>query len=105
MTDGCLPNADGSGAVGPFQFKRATLGQYGVDGNGDGVVDICGFADSLVSAAAYLRVLGADDDLDGPAVRQSLERYGADMDRVMDLARYFPLARDASLTAEAALSR
>ena len=87
--DGCLPNADGSGAVGPFQFKRAMFGQYGVDGNGDGVVDICGFADSLVSAAAYLRLLGADDDLDGRAVRQALERYGADIDRVMDLARYF----------------
>ena len=36
-TDGCWPNLDGSGAVGPFQFKRPTFDQYGVDGNGDGV--------------------------------------------------------------------
>lgn len=102
-TDGCLPNADGSGAVGPFQFKRSTFGQYGVDGNGDGVVDICGFVDSLVSAAVYLRALGADEDLDGPGVRQALERYGTDVDRVIDLARFYR-ARDASLTAEAAPS-
>jgi hypothetical protein len=101
--DGCWPNEDGSGAVGPFQFKRATFGQYGTDGNGDGVVDICGFVDSLTSAAAYLRAMGADDDLDGPGVRQALERYGTDVDRVIVLARYFR-SRDAMLTAEAAPS-
>ena len=102
--EGCLPNADGSGAVGPFKFKRATFKQYGVDGNGDGVVDICGFVDSLASAAMYLRALGADDDIDGLAVREALERYGADVDQVIDLARHLR-SRDASLTAEAALSR
>jgi hypothetical protein len=97
-TDGCLPNMEGSGAVGPLQFRRATFAEHGIDGNGDGVVDICGFVDSLMSAAAYLRALGADHDLDGPAVRQALERYGTDVDRVLDVARSYR-ARDGSLTA------
>ncbi|MCC7367367.1 MAG: lytic murein transglycosylase [Chloroflexi bacterium] len=99
-TDGCWPNLDGSGAVGPFQFKRPTFDEVGVDGNGDGIADICGFVDSLASAARYLRTLGADDQIDGPAVRQALERYGTDVERVLNLARYFR-ARDASLTASA----
>ena len=98
--DGCWPNADGSGAIGPFQFKRGTFEQFGVDGNGDGIIDICGFADSLVSAAVYLRALGAGGDLDGPAVRQALDRYGTDVDRVIGLARHYR-SRDGSLTAEA----
>lgn len=99
-TDGCLPNMHGSGAVGPLQFKPATFAEHGVDGNGDGVIDICGFVDSLVSAAAYLRALGADDDLESLTVRHALERYGTNVDRVLNLARYYR-ARDGSLTAGA----
>jgi hypothetical protein len=98
--DGCWPNVDGSGAVGPFQFKQATFDSHGVDGNGDGVIDICAFADSLFSAAAYLRWLGVDGDLDGPSVRAALIQYGTDADRVIDLARYYR-SRDLALTAEA----
>jgi hypothetical protein len=98
--DGCWPNAEGSGAVGPFQFKRATFDTYGLDGNGDGIVDICGFADSLVSAAHYLRALGADDDVESTGTRQALEHYGTDTDRVVNLARYYRV-RDGSLTAVA----
>jgi hypothetical protein len=98
--DGCWPNVDGSGAVGPFQFKRSTFESHAVDGNGDGVTDICGFADSLFSAAAYLKWLGADGDLDSPGVRAALTQYGTDAERVIDLARYYR-ARDLALTAEA----
>jgi len=87
--DGCWPNIEGSGALGPFQFKQATFDLYGVDGNGDGVVDICGFADSLASAANYLRLLGADDKVDSEGTRQALLRYGTDPDRVVDLAQYY----------------
>jgi transglycosylase-like protein with SLT domain len=100
--DGCLSNVEGSGAVGPFQFKRSTFEAYAVDGNGDGVIDICGFADSLFSAAAYLKSLGVDGDLDGPAVREALLRYGTDADRVIELARYYR-SRDLALTAEASV--
>jgi hypothetical protein len=97
--DGCWPNVDGSSAVGPFQFKRSTFERHAVDGNGDGVTDICGFADSLFSAAAYLKWLGADGDLDSPGVRAALIEFGTDADRVIDLARYYR-ARDLALTAE-----
>jgi len=87
--EGCLSSLEGSGTVGPFQFEPATFRMYGLDGNGDGVVDICGFADSLVSAANYLQALGADDDVDSAATRRALDRYGADADRVIVLARYY----------------
>jgi hypothetical protein len=52
-------------------------------------VDICGFADSLASAANYLHLLGADDTVDSEGTRRALERYGTDPDRVVDLARYY----------------
>jgi hypothetical protein len=84
----CVANLQGSGAVGPFQFKPATFGQYGVDGDGDGHRDICSFADGLFSAARYLSVLGADD-LDGPATRVALTRYGTDPGRVLTLAFHY----------------
>jgi len=98
--DGCWPNIEGSGALGPYQFKRATFESHAVDGNGDGTTDICGFADSLFSAAAYLKSLGADADIDGAAVRGALARFGTDPDRVVELARYYR-SRDLALTAEA----
>lgn len=87
--DGCWPNAEGSGAVGPFQFKAATFQSYGIDANEDGAVDICGFADSLFAAARYLSALGADGEVEGPQIRDALDRYGTDTDRVIDLARYY----------------
>lgn len=84
--DGCLANAQGSGAIGPFQFKRATFRQYGVDANHDGYRDICSFADALFSAARYLRALGVGG-LDDPGTRYALARYGTDPDLVLVLAR------------------
>jgi len=96
--DGCWLNIEGSGAVGPFQFKRPTFDIFGVDGNGDGVRDICGFVDSLFSAANYLRALGADNDIESPATRQALEQYGTDAERVVTLARH-DRWRDGLLTA------
>jgi hypothetical protein len=76
--DGCLANLEGSGAVGPFQFKPATFRAYALDADGDGRSDICGFADSLFSAARYLKALGADDDPASPATQRALARYGTD---------------------------
>jgi len=86
--DGCIANAEGSGATGPFQFKPATFRQYGVDANYDGHRDMCSFADALFSAARYLRALGAGD-LDDPKTREALVRYGTDPDRVLALARSY----------------
>jgi len=83
--DGCVANAQGSGAVGPFQFKPATFRQYGVDANHDGYSDICSFTDALFSAARYLRALGAGG-IDDASTRAALARYGTDPDRVLALA-------------------
>jgi len=44
-----------AGAMGPFQFMPSSYTHYGVDGDGDGRVDIWGsVADALASAANYL---------------------------------------------------
>jgi Transglycosylase SLT domain len=69
--DGCVRNRQGSGAIGPFQFKPATFRAYGVDGDGDGRADICRRADGLYSAARYLRALGADAEPTSPASRRA----------------------------------
>jgi hypothetical protein len=85
-SDGCLRNLQGSDAVGPFQFMPATFRTYGVDADGDGHVDICGFADSVFSAARYLRALGADDDPSSHVTRRALTWYGTDVEGVIALA-------------------
>ena len=87
--DGCVTNLEDSGAVGPFQFKPATFGQYGVDANFDGERDICSFSDALFSAARYLRAIGADADPSSEGSRRALARYGTDVERVVSLARAY----------------
>ncbi|MCL2889887.1 MAG: lytic murein transglycosylase, partial [Alphaproteobacteria bacterium] len=48
-----------AGAMGHFQFIPTTLQQYGVDGDGDGRIDIVNnFADASHSAGNYLSKLG-----------------------------------------------
>lgn len=48
-----------AGAMGHFQFIPTTLSQYGVDGNGDGRVDIINnVSDAMYSAGNYLNKLG-----------------------------------------------
>jgi len=48
-----------AGAMGHFQFIPTTLSQYGVDGNGDGKIDIIhSVGDAMFSAANYLNKLG-----------------------------------------------
>lgn len=48
-----------AGAMGHFQFIPTTLAQYGVDGNGDGKIDIAhSIGDAMMSAGNYLNKLG-----------------------------------------------
>jgi soluble lytic murein transglycosylase-like protein len=83
---GCVRNLQGSGALGPLQFKPKTFWQYAVDADGDARPDICGLADSLFTAARYLRALGADADPKSAATQRALKRYGTDPARVVALA-------------------
>ena len=56
-----IANIRGSwaGAMGHFQFIPTTLAQYGVDGNGDGSIDVIGsVGDAMFSAGNYLHKLG-----------------------------------------------
>lgn len=54
LRDGEIYNGAGSGAQGPMQFMPQTWAAYGVDGNGDGVVDINNAADAIHGAANFL---------------------------------------------------
>lgn len=62
-----------AGAKGVMQFLPSTFAHYGVDGNGDGKVDILDDADSVYSAAHALRAWGATQGDAG--VRKALLSY------------------------------
>lgn len=51
-----------AGAQGPMQFLPSTFAAYGVDGDGDGAVEIESTADSIYAAANYLHASGAPED-------------------------------------------
>ena len=53
------PGVSYAGAQGPMQFMPATFAHYGVDGDGDGQIDIQSAADSIFTAARYLCANGA----------------------------------------------
>ncbi|MDQ4069448.1 MAG: lytic murein transglycosylase [Actinomycetota bacterium] len=53
--------ANSAGAMGPMQFLADTWAAYGVDGDGDGGVDVYRPADAVFGAANYLCASGAGD--------------------------------------------
>lgn len=68
-----------SGAEGPFQFLPSTWSKVGVDGNGDGKVDIEDLTDSAFSAANYLaNDLHAANTTDEQTLRQAAANYNGD---------------------------
>jgi hypothetical protein len=61
-----------AGAMGPMQFMPGTWAAYGVDGDGDGVIDVWNPPDAIFGAANYLCANGAGN----PAgLRDALWRY------------------------------
>ena len=56
-------SVNGAGAGGPMQFIASTWARYGVDGDGDGIVNRWDAPDAIYSAANYLRDSGAPGDL------------------------------------------
>jgi hypothetical protein len=75
---GC--DESGAGARGPMQFMPATWDAYGVDGNNDGVENICDYRDAIPAAANYLVALGARQN-----PHQALcDYYGACQDNYAD---------------------
>ncbi|GAB3267885.1 hypothetical protein GCM10027456_53260 [Kineosporia babensis] len=58
-----------AGAKGPMQFMAPTFAAYGVDGDGDGVIDVWDPEDAIFSAARYLCASGLDDAKQDSAAR------------------------------------
>jgi membrane-bound lytic murein transglycosylase B len=64
------------GAIGVSQFMPTSLLRYGVDGDGDGRVDIFNVRDAVNSMANYLRAHGFTGNLEDEAtLREALFRY------------------------------
>ena len=86
-TDHGRNNATSSaGAQGLMQFMPGTFAAYGVDGNGDGRVDITNDADSIYSAAHYLTALGARTGPNG--IRRAIFGYNHATWYVNDVLTY-----------------
>ncbi len=58
---GTGPAISSAGAQGPMQFMPATFRSYGVDGNGDGAVEVNDPVDAIFSAANLLCANGGGD--------------------------------------------
>lgn len=77
--DGAISSGYGTGAQGPLQFMPGTWASYGVDGNGDGNMDINNAVDAIHGAANYISKHGG--------VEQGLKSYGGDSEKALNLAR------------------
>lgn len=59
-----------AGAIGHMQFMPSTFKAYGVDGNGDGIINAWNLEDAIFSAANYLRANNYQND-----IRKSIWHY------------------------------
>jgi LysM repeat protein len=80
LRDGAISSGYGTGAQGPMQFMPGTWATYGIDGNGDGAVDINNAIDAIFGAANYLAAHGG--------VENGLKAYGGDSQKALDAARF-----------------
>jgi hypothetical protein len=84
LSDGALTSP--AGAVGPMQFLPATWAAYGVDGNGDGQIDVMDRDDAMHGAA---RLLCANGGADPGRLRAAVWHYNRSpfyVDEVLRLA-------------------
>lgn len=77
--DGAISSGYGTGAQGPLQFMPGTWAAYGIDGNGDGTIDINNAIDAIHGAANYVSKHGTID--------QALRSYGGNVQLVLDYAK------------------
>lgn len=63
------------GAIGKCQFIPSSALHYGVDGTGDGVVDLFDTTDALYSMANYVKLHGWKDDLNYDEQLKVIYRY------------------------------
>lgn len=77
--DGAISSGYGTGAQGPLQFMPGTWAAYGIDGNGDGTIDINNAIDAIHGAANYIARHGG--------IEQGLKSYGGNVQLVLDYAR------------------
>jgi membrane-bound lytic murein transglycosylase B len=74
---GCVATSY-AGATGPMQFMPSTFNAYAVDGNGDGVADICNVNDAVFTAAAYLAANSGSADIHGALYQYNHSWYYVD---------------------------
>ncbi len=79
LRDGPISSGYGTGAQGPMQFMPGTWSAYGVDGNGDGVIDINNAQDAIYAAANFLAAHGG--------VESGLKYYGGNTQNILNAAR------------------
>lgn len=64
-----------AGATGPMQFLPSTFNYYAIDGDGDGVVDICNVSDAVFSAANLLATNWGATDIAAALYRYNHSNY------------------------------
>jgi hypothetical protein len=69
------PPPNSATATGPFQFINSTWQSYGVDGNGDGKVEVTDLTDAAFAAAKYLAASGAKNTTKDADLRRAAFAY------------------------------
>ncbi len=64
-----------AGALGISQFMPSNILAYGVDGDGDGHVDLFNHVDAIASVANYLKKFGWKQGIDSEAARKVIYSY------------------------------
>jgi hypothetical protein len=82
--------ASSAGAVGPMQFLPATWAHYGVDGDGDGAIDVMNPIDAVHGAARLLCANGGGDPERLPSALWNYNHSDEYVRQVLALSRLTP---------------